>query len=226
MDSRFPRPPGSQDDPDDAQVDADFAAALGRAIKVFRTGLGMSRRDLAGAADLSYSYVTEIENGKKQASAGAQKAIAAALGLSVSELLAAGEAWVGQLGAEADLAETDAEPDTFAAPMQIKGASAPRVDYLRHPEGAEEPSSARRTPAPGEEGARRRQLRWFHTAARQAHAARVAESAIPLSAPSDEAPGEATSVEEALRQLRWLLERMEAGDRERVVDLARRLARG
>ena len=39
--------------------------ALGRTIKVLRTDHGLSRKDLAREVDISYSYLTEIENGNK-----------------------------------------------------------------------------------------------------------------------------------------------------------------
>lgn len=156
MAPRSPRFPGAEHDPARRTPDADYAAALGRAIKVFRTGLGMGRRQLAAAAGLSYSYVTEIENGKKQASAAAQKAIAAALGLSVSRLLAAAEEWSGQR--------------SFLAVDSLGFESMP-ADSLPYASGL---------------------------------------------SPDD--------VDSILERLRGLLLQMEPGDRERVVDLARRLA--
>jgi transcriptional regulator with XRE-family HTH domain len=63
-----------------------FAVALGRAIKALRTLDGIDRRDLADRAGLSYSYLAEIENGKKSPSPSAQKSIAGALGLDVRKL--------------------------------------------------------------------------------------------------------------------------------------------
>jgi transcriptional regulator with XRE-family HTH domain len=73
-------------EPDDPPEDSSFARTLGRAIKVLRTLRGVDRKDLADRAGLSYSYLAEIENGKKSPSASAQKAIADALGMSVAEL--------------------------------------------------------------------------------------------------------------------------------------------
>ena len=67
--------------------------AIGRAIKVFRTGRDISRRDLAERAGLSYSYLSEIENGTKQPSSKALSAIAEALDLPSYELMAAAETW-------------------------------------------------------------------------------------------------------------------------------------
>ena len=70
-----------------------FHEALGRAIKVLRTAHGLGRRELAESATLSYSYLTEIENGTKQVSSRILQAIADALGVPVSELIQAAEAW-------------------------------------------------------------------------------------------------------------------------------------
>jgi transcriptional regulator with XRE-family HTH domain len=67
-------------------------APLGPAIKLRRVELGISRRELADAAGLSYPYVAEIENGAKPGSANARQAIAEALGMRQHELLAWSEA--------------------------------------------------------------------------------------------------------------------------------------
>lgn len=65
----------------------DFYGALGRAIKVTRTELGLERKELARLSGLSYPYLSEIEKGKKRASTEALLPIARALGLRQSELL-------------------------------------------------------------------------------------------------------------------------------------------
>ncbi len=64
-----------------------FAQALGRQIKVSRTDLGIERRQLAERAGISYSYMTEIENGNKPPSASVLERIARALGMRMSELI-------------------------------------------------------------------------------------------------------------------------------------------
>ncbi len=64
---------------------------LGRAIHLRRVELGMKRADVAKGADLSYPYISEIENGVKQPSVAALGRIAEALDLSVSELAALSE---------------------------------------------------------------------------------------------------------------------------------------
>src|SRR5207247_9042405 len=71
--------------------------ALGRAIKVLRAQQGKGRRELADAAQISYPYLSEIENGKKHASSQALVAIAGAVGLRPSQLLELAETLVEQI---------------------------------------------------------------------------------------------------------------------------------
>lgn len=65
----------------------DFYLALGRAIKVGRTELGMERKELARQSGLSYPYLSEIEQGKKRPSSDSLLAISRGLRLRQSELL-------------------------------------------------------------------------------------------------------------------------------------------
>jgi transcriptional regulator with XRE-family HTH domain len=67
------------------------SGALGKAIAARRITLGMKRKDVAEAADLSYPYIAEIENGGKTPSQRALNQIAQALGWSMSDLLRAAE---------------------------------------------------------------------------------------------------------------------------------------
>jgi transcriptional regulator with XRE-family HTH domain len=71
---------------------------LGRAIAVQRVHLGLKRKDLAQRAELSYPYISELENGGKEPSAKALRQIADALELSVGELIAMGERYIDPLG--------------------------------------------------------------------------------------------------------------------------------
>jgi transcriptional regulator with XRE-family HTH domain len=71
--------------------DALFHEALGRAIKVLRTEHGLTRRELAEDAEVSYPYLSEIENGKKRPSSRALLAISDALGLRPHEVLETAE---------------------------------------------------------------------------------------------------------------------------------------
>lgn len=73
------------------RADPEQAVRLGRAIQVLRTELGLSRTELADRAGLSYSYLSEIENGKKQTSAKTLFVLAEVLGVTPSELMAAAE---------------------------------------------------------------------------------------------------------------------------------------
>lgn len=68
-----------------------FAKALGREIKVMRTDLGIERREFAERAGISYSYITEIENGNKPPSSSVLEDIASALGMRMSQLIQAAE---------------------------------------------------------------------------------------------------------------------------------------
>ena len=68
-------------------------AALGKAIRLHRVERDVSRGELADGAGLSYTYVSEIENGTKQASSKALRQVAEALGLEAHQLLASAATW-------------------------------------------------------------------------------------------------------------------------------------
>lgn len=70
---------------------------LGRFIEQRRTELGLSRRDLAERAELSYPYVSQLETGERQPAVKAMQALAPALEVRVEELasMVAGEEWAG-----------------------------------------------------------------------------------------------------------------------------------
>src|SRR6266705_2820571 len=67
------------------------AERLGRAIQLRRVELGLKRPQLAIRAELSYPYLSEIENGMKNPSPKALRQLAAALELSPAELIALAE---------------------------------------------------------------------------------------------------------------------------------------
>jgi transcriptional regulator with XRE-family HTH domain len=101
----------------DSTYSKEFAEAIGRTIKVIRTDLGMERRELATKVGISYSYLTEIENGNKPASSTVLRPLAHALGLRLSELTQAAEfRFEARADARADALVTDApagaEPGT------------------------------------------------------------------------------------------------------------------
>jgi len=163
------------------------AEALGRVVKVLRTLQDLSRRELAAASGLSYSYLAEIENGTKQPSSRALAAIAEGLHISVSKLL-----WE---------AEKLADTNEALSPLRLD---------LPSPRAAARPA-----------GARERQMRWYRS---QRHAP---EPAPPAEAPT--AMEAARRTQEAqpdplLEELRQLLRALSPEDRDRVLDLARRLA--
>lgn len=63
------------------------AERLGRALHLRRVELGLKRPELARRADLSYPYVSEIENGLKTPSTKALRQLAGAVDLSPAELI-------------------------------------------------------------------------------------------------------------------------------------------
>ena len=97
-----------------------FSEALGRTIKVIRTDLGVERRELAARAGISYSYLTEIENGNKPPSSAVLAPIASALGLRMSQLIDAAEARMERPKAAAwPEGLQSAVPGSTAAPQML-----------------------------------------------------------------------------------------------------------
>jgi ribosome-binding protein aMBF1 (putative translation factor) len=56
-------------------------------LRVWREHRGMSLRDLAAAAAVAFSYISEIEGGRKPGSADALRRMAAALGVAMEDLM-------------------------------------------------------------------------------------------------------------------------------------------
>jgi transcriptional regulator with XRE-family HTH domain len=99
----------SSQTPDQDPIDI----AMGRTIQVLRTSQGLSRRDLAQRASISYSYLSAIENGDKRPSSKILTLIANALRVHTHELMAAAEARAAGAGADgADVVEAS-ETDAF-----------------------------------------------------------------------------------------------------------------
>ena len=65
----------------------DVLKKLGSQIATTRRERGLSQEDLAGAAELDRSYLSEIENGRKNPSVLSLVRIAKALGVRPGELL-------------------------------------------------------------------------------------------------------------------------------------------
>ena len=108
------RKPRKETAPGSAAAEEGFLQGLGLAVQVLRTELGLGRKDLAERAGLSYSYLSEIENGAKQPSSKALILLAKALGLNLYQLIAAAEARMPP-AAQAGPPETyDADADRSA----------------------------------------------------------------------------------------------------------------
>ncbi len=60
---------------------------LGSRIRTKRTENGLTQEELAHRADLDYSYINQIENGRRNPSLDAISRIARALGVSVQDLV-------------------------------------------------------------------------------------------------------------------------------------------
>lgn len=77
------------EDPDEEWVSADVVRRIalgGNPVRVWRTYRGMKAGDLAAAAGVAASYLSDIENGKKPGSVSTLKRIAAALDVALDEL--------------------------------------------------------------------------------------------------------------------------------------------
>jgi len=96
---------------------AGFYVALGRAIRVVRTEYGLERKELARLSGLSYPYLSEIEQGKKQPSMEALQAIAFVLRLRQSELV--------------ERAERSLERDLSAADLSVRVRGSARTARRR-----------------------------------------------------------------------------------------------
>jgi transcriptional regulator with XRE-family HTH domain len=162
--------------------DPRFVPSIGRTIKVLRTDRGLDRKDLAEEVGISYSYLTEIENGNKPPSSTVLAAIAAALDVQLHELIAG--------------AEERVQREALREEELMPSSDARRVNQLRTYAGtwADPPQDS----APSLPGPAYRRGR----------------------PPRPRAPEAST-----LWELQDLLERLSPEDVQRVLDLARRLAR-
>ena len=83
---------------------------IGQRIRKFRKLRGLTQEALSDAADLSPSYLSHIENGKKKSSLEALIRIADALGVSVDQLLSNRQPFVSARQSELhELLETATE---------------------------------------------------------------------------------------------------------------------
>lgn len=190
MDER-PRHQGPSQDPR-------FAQALGRTIKVLRTDHGLSRKELARQVDISYSYLTEIENGNKPPSNTILGAIATVLDLQLHELIADAERRVSPVELQVDLLSMPSPAPWEEGP---RGGPAPPAARKRN---AVQSWQSREEVSPADE------LRPTYPS-RRYERERMSPSL-----------GRGPSA--GLWELQDLLPKLSPEDLERVLDLARRLA--
>jgi transcriptional regulator with XRE-family HTH domain len=84
---------------------------LGATLRDVRTGQGRTLREVSERARVSMPYLSEVERGRKEASSEVLAAVARALGLRLTDLLAM--AWQ-----ELELASPDGAPSAPAAPIR------------------------------------------------------------------------------------------------------------
>jgi len=180
---------------------------MGRAIQVVRTDRGWSRKDLAERTGLSYSFLSEIENGVKTPSSRTFAVIATALDVAPGALL---------YDAERRLVEIDSESSNETHPSRARKLSATSV-------GDDSGPRIERS---------RRVLEWLSgPLARRSsedsastEALLMASEAPPMTLRSDEPDTSTESATQFLDSLLPLLGGLSPEDRELVLDLARRLA--
>jgi transcriptional regulator with XRE-family HTH domain len=98
---------------------------LGRAIQALRAERGLKRQRLAEDAGLSYAYLAEIENGKKEPSTRVLDAIARALGIRLPELMEVAESLQAIVQEAKDEALRPAMRAQAKSPLMARMASAP-----------------------------------------------------------------------------------------------------
>lgn len=192
----------TEDRPREGQDYGDFASSLGRTIKVIRTDRGQSRRDLAREADISYSYVTEIENGRKPPSSPVLLRIAEALDVTPSELLAEAES-----RAEARLASYQLAAEYSGDSIQPPSA---RRRLSRH---LAAPSAPAPSDVPAEAPVPPPAIRWSMSREHRPAPSRVWRE------------DRRRATEDAIGELTTVVRRLAPEDVERLLDFARRLAR-
>jgi transcriptional regulator with XRE-family HTH domain len=110
--------------------------ALGDALRRRRQAQGRTLREVAAAAGVSLTYLSEVERGRKEASSEVLEAICSALGLILADLLyevagtlAAAEAVAGGMrGAEPPAVVGFLPPARPAAAVPVRATVAPVLD--------------------------------------------------------------------------------------------------
>ena len=191
-----------------------FSEGLGRAIRVIRTGQDLSRKKLAVRAGLSYSYLAEIETGAKVPSSKALAALAEALELAPHELLEAADRW-----------EHSPPPLSFqqlrstARLTAVDAAREPREPVMRFRQASASPAIGDIAPA----SVRRKLLRAARRLGRPSRVRSDSEDVRDLEGAIERLACSSGAAEDAT-ELLCLLADLEPEDRERLLDLARRLA--
>ena len=67
----------------------DAKTTIGRTLKTLREARGLSQENLAEKADITYQYVSDVENGKQNFSIGVLESMSAALGIDLPALVEA-----------------------------------------------------------------------------------------------------------------------------------------
>jgi transcriptional regulator with XRE-family HTH domain len=209
--------PWDDDPPQETRAEA-FGPGLGRAIRVIRAGLDMSRKDLSEKTRLSRSYIAEIENGRKTPSSRALAALAAALGVDPRGLLEAADRW-----------EHEPPPHSYdslreaTTPFEVRTSldSASSRAALPPP-----PQSSRLRSASSRRQLLRNRWRGEREETRDAPDETLTEASAPASEPDAAAatPGGDSDALSDASQVLELFARLGPEDRERVIDMARRLA--
>ncbi len=96
--------------------EASFYEALGRVIQVARTEQGLSRKELAALAGISYASLADIETARRRPSSSALIRIASALGMEPSELLSRAERYRARAAAYAPLEAGPPAVDALSMP--------------------------------------------------------------------------------------------------------------
>jgi transcriptional regulator with XRE-family HTH domain len=191
-----------------------MAAAMGRAIQVVRTDRGWSRKDFAERTGLSYSFLSEIENGVKEPSSRTFALISNALDVAPGALLYDAERRLSEVP---DASPSPSVSARYAAARQDSGPAIQRsrrvLDWLAGP-------LARRS---SEDSDLSQQTQLTRSPASPQEQTELALADAEFGSTGSDSSG--VGVDEFLTDLLPLLSELSPDDRELVLDLARRLAR-
>jgi transcriptional regulator with XRE-family HTH domain len=188
-----------------------MAAAMGRAIQVVRTDRGWSRKDFAERTGLSYSFLSEIENGVKEPSSRTFALISNTLDVAPGALLYDAER---RMSEDAD----DRSQQELAPSLSLRDEAAPTMQRSRRVlDWIAGPLARRSSEASGPESA-------SIQSASSEHRNQTHLSSYQSVLRSPETGDSGVSVDQFLGALLPLLSELSPEDRELVLDLARRLS--